>query len=254
MRSAKLIFFVCIFCMAATVFGQKHLEKPYQKWTKDEASKTLSSSPWTQQYRLSGDLPDIAQEQQRRDQSSVGERVTPAYNIDTSPLQIRLHSALPVRQALVRLRQIQNEYDRMSDDQKKKFDESTSILLNCAICADYYVVTMMKLKTARKDVADGLFQEMKFEDFKGKVWLANDKGGRREVAQFTPSKGAGDMAIFFFKRTDDSGKALITPENKEFKLVFDESLRDGHILFMPILPPSFEFKVAKITIDGKVEF
>jgi hypothetical protein len=254
MKSAKIIFFVCIFSIAATVFGQKNLEKPYQKWTKEEASKTLSSSPWTQQYRLSGDLPEAAEQQLRRDQSSVSERVTPAYNLDTAPLQIRLHSALPVRQALVRLRQIQNEYDKMSDDQKKKFDDSTSILLNCAICADYYVVTMMKLKTASKDVADGLFQQMKVEDFKGKVWLANDKGERRELAQFTPAKGAGDMSIFFFKRTDDSGKALITHENKEFKVVFDKSLRDGHILHIPILPPSLEFNVSKITIDGKIEF
>jgi hypothetical protein len=166
-----------------------------------------------------------------------------------------LHSAGPVRQALVRMRQIQAGYDKMKEDDRKKFDQSQSILFNCAICQDYYVVTLTKTKDPSVTAADdGLFQTLKFEDLKGKVWLVNEKDEKRELAQFTPPKRAGDPAVFYFKRADENGAVLVTPENKDVKFVFSYDLLDNKNAYSSLIPRSFDFKVSKLILNGKVEF
>jgi hypothetical protein len=260
MKITKLVLFFCISCLAVTAFGQKTSEKPYQQWSKDEAMKVISALPWANQYQSTGALAGIAMQQQQREQSDTSisgrERGSSSRLLEVPPIIIRLHSALPVREALLRLRQLQLNYEKMSDADKKKFDTANSTLLNCPICKDYYVVTLLKYKdSSMGSVDDGLFERMKLEDFQGKLWLENDKNERRELVQFTPPKGSGDTAIFYFKRVGEDGKPLLTPENKSFKFVIAPSLRErNNNPYAALLPDSFEFKISKITVDGKVEF
>lgn len=258
MKFTRIFFIATLFCVPLTALGQKFLEKPYTKWSEEEAMKVISNKPFADQYASEGTESLLGAIENARGQSDnrLGgqERGSQARTRSSQPVVIRLHSSTPVRQAMVRLRQLQANYDKMSADDQKKFDAGQATLLTCAICKDYYVVTMVLWKdTSPGAVNLGLFQNMKLEDFKGKMWLQNDKGERREVEQFTAAKGGGDMSIFFFKRVDDKGNPLITPESKTFKVIFDNYLRtntaDGGRI-----PPNFEFQVSKIVVDGKVEF
>jgi hypothetical protein len=238
-----------MFCLSTTAFGQKALEKPYQKWTKEEAGKIANEKPFADQFQAAQGSPV-----QFDTRLSGSDRGSAARNLQLAPIFIRLHSALPVRQAIVRQQAIAAGYDKMNEDDKKKFDESTTKFLDCAICKNYYVVTMMKSKNSQMGaVDDGLFQNMKLEDLKGKVYLVNDKGEKRELEQFTAAKASGDSSVFFFKRLDDKGNPFVTAENTGFKFVFDNDLRQMS-QYGSLLPPMFEFKVAKILIDGKVAF
>lgn len=257
----KLSLLVCIFCFTLSALGQKNLEKPYQKWSKDEALRIINDSPWAQQYQSTTGLAAAAQAQGAREQADqviVGRTATrgsSARFVAPPPVTIRLHSALPVRQAIVRLQQLGVNYDKMSEADQTKFDESAKGFLNCAICQNYYVVTMLKAKNSSgQDVEDGIFQTMTFENVKGKVWLANEKGEKREVAQFTPPKGAGDAAVFFFKRTDESGAPFLTSETKTLKFVFSTEFLDSRNPYSPLVPRNFEFKVPKMVVANKVEF
>lgn len=47
---------------------------------------------------------------------------------------VRLRSALPIRQAILRLRQIKEKYDSMSDAKKAEFDEKNKALVECPAC------------------------------------------------------------------------------------------------------------------------
>lgn len=255
------MLFACVFCLSVNTFAQnvpKTLEKPYQQWSKDEAMKIIGSKPFADQYQSAEELAKAAKEQQQREQGdtrmSGNERGRTSVIQTPTSIIIRLHSALPVRQAMVRLRQISANYDKMNEDDKKKFDESQKILLTCPICESYYVVTLTKGISKSESVVDGLFQTMKFEDFKGKVWLVNDKGERREVAQFTPPKTYSDPAVFYFKRTDEKGNLLLTTENKEFKFLFDSSLLEGSNPYGSLIPRSFEFSLSKLIFNNKIEF
>jgi hypothetical protein len=258
----KLLMLAGLFCLASAAFAQdtqKTLQKPYQKWSSEEARKIISNPPWADQYQSSGGLAAVQQQQNARDQADnrIGgsNRGREGRNIEPPPIVIRLHSALPVRQAMVRLQQLQIGYDKMSEADRNKFDESKKIFLNCPACQNYYVVTITKFKDSTPGVVDdGIFQTMKFEDFKGKIFLVNDKNEKREVVQFTAPKGTGESAYFFFKRTDDKGNLLVTPETKELKFVFGNELLDDNNQYSWLLPRTFNFKVSKMMVNEKIEF
>ena len=254
------LFIFTVSCLSTFAFAQKLPDKPYTKWNQDDVKKVLYNKPFSDQYVSEKASNNVAITNNARQQSdtSLGiggnDRGSMARTLTAPPVVIRLHSSSPIRQAMVRLRQLGAEYDKMSADDQKKFDASQATLLNCAICKDYYVVTLMKFKdSSAGSVNLGLFQNMKLEDFKGKMWLANDKGERREVEQFTAAKGANDMSVFFFKRLDDKGNPLLTPDSKTLKIVFDSYLRENSADGW-MIPSTFEFQVAKIIIDGKVDF
>jgi hypothetical protein len=250
MKLSKFTLFMFMFCLSATAFGQKATEKPYQKWSKDEARKMANEKPYADQFQSAGGGGAV----QFDTRLSGTDRGSSARNLQLPPVFVRLHSALPVRQAVVRLQAIDAGYDKMNDEDKKKFDESTAKFLDCAICKNYYVITMMKSKNSQMGaVDDGLFQTMTLVDFKGKMHLVNDKGEKRELEQFTPAKGAGDQSVFYFKRLDEKGAPFLTPESTDFKVVFDSELRQKG-QYAGLLPPAFEFKVAKIIVDGQVAF
>lgn len=261
----KLLLLACVCCLlsSSAAFAQDNLKtahKPYQKWSQDEAMKIISNPPWADQYQSAKGLAIVSAQQQQREQADTvlggRNRGRDGRNLAPPPVVIRLHSALPVRQAIVRLQQLQVGYDKMSEQDRNKFDESKKVFLSCPACENNYVVTITKFRDSSPGaVDDGIFQTMKFEDFKGKVWLVNDKNERRELVHFVPAKGAGDSAYFFFKRTDDKGNPLLTLENKELKFVFANELVDeGANAYGGLLPRAFEFKVSKLLLNERIEF
>ncbi|MEP6705247.1 MAG: hypothetical protein ABJB34_10630 [Acidobacteriota bacterium] len=241
-----------------TALGQKFVEKPYKEWTKEDVLKLTSDSPWATQYQSERGLAAASMEQQARDQA--GTRLTggdqgnlgrPSVPV---PIYIRLFSALPIRQAMVRQQQIGIGYDKMSAEDKKKFDDGRAKFLECGICKEYYVVTLTKWKDTSTAVSQGIFEGIKAEELKGKIWLVNDKGQKLDFTEFTPPKNATDAAVFFFKRNDASGSTFFSPSDKAVKLVFANELRDDLNAYSGLIPKTIEFKVAKMVVDGKLVF
>ena len=171
------------------------------------------------------------------------------------PVSARLFSALPVRQAMVRLQQLGANYDKMSAEDKAKFDESKAKFLECGVCKGYYVITLSKWKDTSTSVSDGIFQTMTLNDLKGKVWLANDRDEKLELVEFTPPKNAADAAIFFFKR-NEGGTPFFTAADKQVRFVFSNELRTSGISgYSRLIPKAFEFKVSKmLSPKGELEF
>ena len=262
MKYTRVLFLLGLaFFVVSPAVGQKFLQKPYKEWSQDDAIKVASDSPWANQYQSERGLDQAAIEQQRREQADTrlsgsdrGNQTRPNMPV---PVIVRLHSALPVRQAIVRLQQLNAKYDKMSAEEQQKFDESTSKFLQCAICKDYYVVTLTKWKdSSTSGITDGIFQTMTLEELKGKVWLVNDKDEKLELAQFTPPKSGSDSAVFFFKRADANGTPFFTPSDKLVRFMFANELRNNNVnAYSALIPRSFEFKVSKmLSADGKLEF
>jgi hypothetical protein len=253
----KLLLFVLVCSLTITISAQKTWEKPFEKWSRDDAIKVLTTSPWAQTYQSTGDSastnrlenPALIAKRGGNDPKSVQR------NLGISPVTIRLHSALPIRQALVRMRQIEAGYDKMDEKKRADFDKSTEGFLSCAICKNYYVVTLTKFTDSSAQYVDeGLFQKMGLEQLKNNVWLVNEKGERRDLVQFNPPKTAADMAVFYFARADDKGGYFSTPESKHFKFVFNNSFLDSRNPYAPMLPQNFEFNVSKMIVDGNLMF
>ena len=248
-----LLFFVLISSLTITASAQKTWEKPPQKWGKDETIKLLSSSPWAKMYQSTTvSQKDI--QAQAADRGGNNARSIPR-NFGQFPVVLRLHSALPIRQALVRIRQIEAGYDKMNEKQRAEFDKTTEGFLSCPICKDYYVLTLTKfVDTTAQYVDEGVFQKMGLEQLKGNVWLVNEKGERRELVQFNPPKNPADAAVFYFARTDDKGVPFLTPESKSFELQFNNAFMNSRNPYAALLPLSFDFSVSKLIVDGNLLF
>lgn len=214
---------------APAAFAQKDdwQSKPYQQWTKGEVQKVLGDSAWARTVTQSGPLV------------SVGGN---AAGTSDKVYVLQLRSALPLRHALLRLRQINEKYEAMSDKKKAEFDEKNRALIECPACADNYVVSLIPPATADA-------RTLSLERMKTAVRLLDDRGRRRELVHFAPTKVAGQEIIFFFPRLDARGEPLLTPDSKKLVFTIDTS-----VLGLDATTLRFEFDVPKLVSQGKVAF
>jgi hypothetical protein len=229
---------------------EKAPAEAYRQWTKADVVKLLSDSPWartqTQRVRRRGQVRSIA----GQNEAATGERrgeLTSAEDPYEYSFTMRLRSALPVRQAIVRLVQLDNNYDRLSKAERLAFDAQTKELLDCKECADYYVVSV-GFASSNNSVTDLIYQWFSGQTLpgiKGYVYLANEHGGRRDLARFIPPKSPGEEVFFLFPRLDDKGQPLFTPEDK--KLLFRMSDIQANSV------TNFSLDISKMIAGGKVE-
>ncbi|MET0626400.1 MAG: hypothetical protein ABW250_25930 [Pyrinomonadaceae bacterium] len=203
--------------------------KPFREWTEKEARKVLTDSPWARTVAHSGPMVNFT--------GGTGDTPTP-----DKVYVARLRSALPIRQAILRLRQIKDKYDSMSDKDKAKFDEKNKPLVECPACADNYVVSLIPPRSA--DTRSPTTEKMKLY-----VRLMDDRGQQRELVHFVPSKATGEEVIFFFPRFDDKGQPLLTPSSKRLIFTIDSSS-----IAMDAVIQRFEFDVSKMLEGGAVVF
>lgn len=254
------LFLLVGLCLTSAVIAQKVPEKPFQKWSKEEATKLLTDSPWVRTYQSAEGIAAASQAQIGREQAD--QRIyrdtyggSSSRTLAPIPVVMRLHSALPVRQALVRLRQIQAGYDKMDEKDRIEFDKTTAGFLNCLICQKFYVISVTRfLDSSRQSVEEGVFQRMQLEQLKGNMWLLNDKGERRELVQFNPPKSASDMAILYFARLDDKGNPFLTAASKKFEFVIDGAFLNSSNPYAAWLPRRLEFDVSKMRDSDKIVF
>ncbi|HEY3025177.1 MAG TPA: hypothetical protein VGJ55_03400 [Pyrinomonadaceae bacterium] len=250
--ATTLVFFV----FSPQVAQEQLLKKSFQEWSKVEVTKLLNDSAWakTQAVRV------LRRKQLRTIAGQVNVDPTTTSTVDRqAPLggaedalefkfTIRLRSSLPIRQAIVRLVQLEAKYDQLPAAQKKSIDAQTRELLECKECVDNYVISVGFGSTNSQgvDLIYDWFRGQSVESLKGYIYIQNDRGERRELASFIPPRVAGDEAFFFFARLGKDGKPLITPDNK--RLLFRMS--DAHANSVT----NFRLDVSRMVVNGRVEF
>ena len=68
---------------------------------------------------------------------------------------VRLRSALPIRQALLRLKQIEAKYDNMSENDRADFDARMKGLIDCPACGENYIITLGPPVSQRQEHRSG---------------------------------------------------------------------------------------------------
>jgi len=230
----------------ATTSGQNtKLKKPYEQWTATEVTQILSDSQWARtNLKITGERP-----------GSDASNYPPETNF---LVQLRLYSALPIRQALVRRMHLTIPYADLTVAQRASFDAEVDGLLKCPQCAENYVVTLssgpgdrLKLMSGSSSVmidVVALMKRVPEDELVRHVSLLNDKGERRTATRVLTTKK--HELVFLFPRFDDQRKPLITVSNKKFYLDFDEYLSrkaEGAL-------KKFKFDVIDLVQDGEVMF
>ena len=252
LRTFGLIF-ALVSCAGAIAAQASWNNKPYTQWSKPEAEAILNNPPWAirNEVRIrfdketqvaAGSYSGVSSGAASQSQTEVTSQA-PVDFIFT----LRLRSALPVRQALVRLRQLESDR-KMSDQERASFDARTKGLLECPACANNYVISLSSksTNTPGADAVYTLFKGGRLADLQRYVYIANERGERRQLIYFVPPKAPGDEATFYFLRLDDHGAPLLGPENRQLVI----NLTDNQI--NPIT--NFKVDVSSLMLNGKVEF
>jgi hypothetical protein len=161
---------------------------------------------------------------------------------------LRLRSSLPIREALVRLKQIDAKYDQMSEKDRAAFDAKSKGLLDCPACTDNYVLALSS-RSKEEPGADAvytLFAAAKIDDIKRYITIANEHGEQRALVHFVPPRVPGDEATFFFPRLDQKGAPLFSPNSRE--LLFNITNNEVNMI------TNFKVDLSKLVINGKLEF
>ena len=250
------VHLVCIICLSLVVTAaQDQLPKgSFERWSKTDAERVLNDSLWArkQELRLNFD-----KEVQKAAGSYSGVSAGSAAQAQTEvssdvPVDfvftLRLRSALPVRQAMVRLRNLETDIEKMDKQQLAAFDKQNSGLLACPACEQNYVVTLSSKSKNRPgaDAVFSLFKGARLADLQRYVFISNERGERRNLIHFVPPKVPGDEAAFFFPRLDDKSSPLLTPESKQLIV----NLSDNR----PTSVGNFQIDVSTLLLNGKVEF
>jgi len=228
------------------------LSEPFSAWTKAEVTRLLNDSPWakTQEVKV----------RPRRQVRSVAGQVESTSTADRQAalggaedardyrFTIRLRSALPIRQAIARLVQLDAKYDQMSAAEKKALDVQTRALLECPECRDDYIVSVGFGSTNSQgtDLIYEWFRGQTIQSLTGYIYLANDRGSRRDLNGFISPKVPGDEAFFFFHRRDQQGRLLLLPADKRLLC------RMSDINWNAVT--KFTLDVKRMNVHGTIEF
>ncbi|MDX6306706.1 MAG: hypothetical protein QOI77_3675 [Blastocatellia bacterium] len=254
LRIGTILVFSLSIAASAAYAQSVWTSKPFTQWSRSDAETVLNDSPWSsnQEVRM-----QFEKEKQTAAGSYSGVSSASAASSQTEVMSdlpvdfiftLRLRSALPVRQALVRLKQLESDSRKLSKKDLETFDTQIKGLLDCPACAGNYVITLSS-KSRNRPGADAVYATFKggrLSDLQRFVFLANERGERRDLVHFVAPKTPGDDAIFFFPRMDAKGAPLLTPESKQLLI----NLSDKQVNSVS----NFRIDVSRLVMNGKVEF
>ncbi len=222
--------------LGAQPFWQK---KKYTSWSKDEAKKILEDSPWSVSYAFNAMSLDTVQT--RSPESRAGEvRPTIRYNV-------QLHSALPIRQAMVRQEQISLKYDQLPPEKKQLFDQDSAKFLGATFTdvIRVHVTYGGAPQTLDRDLTT-YWQTRNPAELQNNVFLIAAGGQRVSPLRLVIGKGEDRSFDLLFPRRVD-GKGLLDSPDASLSLEFPHPqispIQAGRVLV--------EFKASKMLVDGQ---
>jgi hypothetical protein len=227
-----LLLTVCL-TAAGSIFGQKQL-KPWKEWSKKDAEKVLSKSPWAQQ-QVDQDFVEPTPLTRPRD-PSIDATLKQNEGMTSS---IRFFSARPVRQAFVRIIQLQ----------KKDLTPEMMTRLNtfAETPSENLIVIAVAVENPDANLlgkAMQIYRNATTTKLKNTTYLERSDGKRLFIEEYTPPGGDGFGARFIFPRTLD-GKPFLSPEHTTVRFV---SELDSSIKLR------MDYKVSEMMLDGKLEY
>jgi hypothetical protein len=244
MRRAIVVTATAAVLLAAAAVAEDFwVTKPYQQWSKQETEKMLKDSPWAQHITLSevvGNMSGI-----NMSASGAGGTVTGAGAVArnaeaghaTLPIIIytaQVRSAKPVREAVVRDRQLQQKYDKMSAEQKAALDAKTNSYLQAP--QEDIVLYVTYESNAYNDLLRRYWTQQTYDLLKNSVQLKLGKGWLQPTS-YAVTNGAFQ---FTFDRTAD------LPRDRNIVFQFDHP-PIGAIQGQRVV---IEFKADKMQLEG----
>jgi hypothetical protein len=234
--------------VAATAWADDFwVKKDWKEWTKADCKKMLEDSPWAKRFLVEntssiGSLPSAS-----RVAGGAGVAVVGAGEI-TYRVQIR--SAEPIRQAIIRQEQLDKNYDKMSDAEKKTFDAQMDQQLSKfhGDVVAFHVIYDGNTATLKSSLSD-YWQSFQGNSIPPDVFVVTASGARVPPISFISKRGPDSEFDLVFPRSSNN-QPLVAPEAKSLKVQI-KNPKIGDFIGKVV---NAEFKLDKMTINGKLEF
>jgi hypothetical protein len=230
--TAFMFLTICLMA-AGSVVGQKQL-KPWKEWSKTDAQKVLNDSPWAH-LQVDQDFVDPTPLTRPRD-PSVDARLKQNEGMTYG---IRFFSARPVRQAFVRMIQLQKK--DLAPDMVSRLNIFAEAASEGSIII---AVTIENPDANMLGKAMQIVRNATTATLKNSTYLERSDGKRLFLEEYMPPGRDGFGARFIFPRTLD-GKPFLSPE---FTIVRFVSDLDSSIKF------HMTYKVKDMMIGDKLEY
>jgi len=195
---------VLIGLVVATARAEDFWEKPHDSWAQSDVLKMLEDSPWSGKVTITDERAGLG------DADTAGEtELAHSYTV-------RLFTALPVRQAYVRMFQLMNRYDAMAPAEKAEFDGNFAPALR--EFPDEVIVNL-DFETNDRQTAlevDRRLKQSTAAQLRQSAYLVSDRLGRIELTDYFPPAPDGTGAKFVYPRIVD-GQPIVGPEDLEVK-------------------------------------
>ncbi|HEY2933390.1 MAG TPA: hypothetical protein VGK99_16750 [Acidobacteriota bacterium] len=227
----RFTFIAVLLALGAFTMAKEFWEKPYTEWTKKDVDKMLHDSPWSKSQTIADELGG-------KGSGAGGDKEL--YNV----FSVRFFSAMPVRQAYVRMMQLMNNYDAKPESEKAAIDAKFVRVLKIDFSKTIMVAFEYSTNNRERDMNIRRFLENSTTALLSQsCYLITDHQGRVSLQEYYPPSPDGTGAKFVFPRMAGE-KAVVMPEDKEVK--FD-------LYLQPLNQRVFiTFKVKSMVVDGQV--
>ena len=267
-RKNLLLLLAMAISFATMARGQEFWQKkPYQKWSEEETRKLLTDSPWAKSHVLTQTIiqplgsPGLSSGINPNQPGGIDSARSPEplAREDTGrarqsrpelKYQAQFRSALPIRQAIVRLSQINAKYDALTPEQKQAFDKNGEAFLAKRFpdTLILYVSYGSNVPIDDRELARH-WQNQTTDTLKNFVFLILPGGAKVPLTGFVAAQGAGREFQFVFPRTYE-GNPLIRAGDKTMQLEFTHpkirDQRESRVLI--------SFKPEKMLVNGEAVY
>jgi hypothetical protein len=210
------------------------ISRDWKQWSKGECGVLLAESPWTHTWRPG---PEI-----KRSDTNPGATAGTINPEDQLSYVVQLRSSLPVRQALIRQQQLDQNYDKMSADERAAFDTRAAQILD-------------------RNYGDTILVHVDFSSIGASIPLKRQIVG---LAQKPESLRALLVAEDGFKL--DASHVNLTPSDATFDITFPRAVEGAPVIkggqkrfaiqFQNPAnqPVRVEFDLSKMLVNGKPSY
>jgi hypothetical protein len=240
-----LVLLLLIAVAIETVIGQKQT-KSWKEWSRADAEKILNNSAWGQ-VQIDTDLSEMFFQPTTDARTSGGRAPNAnsrleqgATNQETSvKYGIRFFSARPVRQAFIRMIQVQQK--NLEPDVIERMNSFAELP-----SAESIIITVTIEGTDKRSLGKvmQIISSAATGTLKNTTYLERNDGKRLFLDEYVPPGKDGFGARFIFPRIVDE-RPFLSPEIHDVRFVSE---------FGSTIKLNMRFKVADMMLDGKLEY
>jgi hypothetical protein len=245
-KKPLLVGISTVMILASCIVTAQKQTKSWREWSKKEAEKVLTDSPWSH-TQIDTDTSEMFY-QPTADPRTAGARApnsnsrleSGATNQETNvKYGIRFFSARPVRQAFVRMIQIQQKPDAAVEERLRTFAEVPS--------QESIIIAVTIESTDKRSLGRVLqiIASAATGTLKNTTYLERSDGKRLFLEEYVPPGPDGFGARFIFLRKVD-GMPFINADSGEVRFVSE----------FPSSPVklNMKFRVSEMLMDGRLEY